>query len=109
MHNNELPSKESELKLNKGAATSELHYLLQRKGRGLREEEEETFYKSFGVGSKMQILCVRYGTERNGIKKRRRPAEGGCISHVASLFGCVFRFASKKCDHRRVKMQYLEF
>lgn len=56
MHNNELPSKGSELKLNKGAATSELYYLLQRKGRRVREEEEETFYKSFGVGSKMQIL-----------------------------------------------------
>lgn len=53
MHNNELPSKGSELKLNKGAATSELYYLLQRKGRRVREE---TFYKSFGVGSKMQIL-----------------------------------------------------
>jgi hypothetical protein len=60
MHNNELPSKERELKLNNRAATSKLYYLLQWRRRAEEEEEEEeTFYKSFGVGSKMQIQYSR--------------------------------------------------
>lgn len=80
-----------ELKLNKEAATSELYYLLQWEGTGAKEE---TFYKSFGVGSKMQILYSRAQKEMGF--KMGQVLKGGFISHIASLFGYIFSFASSK-------------
>jgi hypothetical protein len=61
MHNNELPSKGSELKLNKRAATSKLYYLLQWKVRGVREEEKETFISRLGLVAKCKYCTGECG------------------------------------------------